>query len=140
MKKKLLTIAVLILSVCISSTSFAQGDTGGSAGASLSVTTPQPTGYHFTRNNGDGNILGQAQIKLYYTSAPAIPPELTDILYNGLPLFVNFAPVTADITNFASTGYVVFYIPTSNIPPAIKLTLIYNASSTQKNLTISGTD
>src|SRR5687767_4896085 len=100
MKKKLLTITVLILSLFISSTTFAQDDTGGAAGTSITEAT-QPTGYHFTRNNGDGTLLAQAQIKLYYTSAPSVPPVLTEIYYQGLPLFANFAPVTADITNFA---------------------------------------
>ena len=139
MKKQLLTSIVLILSLFISSAAFAQDDTGGSAGSTFIATT-QPSAYHFTRNNGDGTLLSQAQIKLYYTSAPVVPPVLTQILYNGVPLFLNFAPVTADITNFKFTGYVTFNIPTANIPPAIKLTLIYNASSTQQNLSISGTD
>lgn len=140
MKKKLPIIAVLILSLFISSTSFAQGDTGGSAGATLAETTPQPAGYHFTRNNGDGTLLAQAQIKLYYTSAPTIAPVLTEIYYQGLPLFADFAPVTADMTNFASTGYVTFNIPTSNIPPAIKLTLSYQPCPSQPLVYISGTD
>lgn len=140
MKKQLLTVTVLILSLCISSTTFAQGDTGGSAGATLVETTTQPTGYHFTRNNGDGTLLVQAQIKLYYTSAPTVPPVLTEIYYQGLPLFANFAPVTADITSFASTGYVTFNIPTSNIPPAIKLTLSYRPCPSQPLVYISGTD
>lgn len=139
MKKTLLTFAVLILTISFTSTSFAQADTGGSSGTSITEAT-QSTGYHFTRNNGDGTLLAQAQIKLYYTTAPTIPPVLTEIYYQGLPLFANFAPVTADITNFASTGYVTFNIPTSNIPPAIKLTLSYLPSSSQPLVYISGTD
>lgn len=138
MKKKLLTITVLILSLCISSASFAQGDTGGSAGSSTGTAT-QPNAVHFTRNNGDG-FLAQAHIKMYYTTAPTCAPVLTQIYYLGLPLFANFTPVTADISSFASTGYVTFAIAASNIPPAIKLTLTYRTAPGQPEITISGTD
>src|SRR5688572_28918429 len=120
MKTSLLSLTVFILSQFISSSSFAQDDTGGSAGSSITVAS-QPNAVHFTRNNGDG-FLSQAQIKMYFTTAPIIPPVLTQIYYQGLPLFANFAPVTADITNFATTGYITFSIAASNIPAAIKLT------------------
>jgi hypothetical protein len=99
----------------------------------------QPQAVHFTRNNGDG-LLIKAQIKMYYLTAPTTAPILTQIYYNGSPLFADFAPVTADISNFASTGYVTFNIPTANIPPAIKLTLTYLASPISSPSTISGTD
>jgi hypothetical protein len=139
MKKTLLSVTVFILSLCITSTSFAQGDTGGSAGASVTVAI-QPTAIHFTRNNGDGTLPALAQIKMYYSTAPTVAPVLTEIYYNGLPLFANFSPVTGDISNYASTGYVTFSIPTSNIPPAIKLTLTYRPSYAQTEASISGTD
>lgn len=140
MKKQLLTITVLILSLCIgSSNSFAQDDTGGSAGSTSGPVDTQPNAVHFTRNNGDG-LLAQAHIKMYYTTAPTCAPILTEIYYQGLPLFANFAPVTGDISNFAATGYVTFRIAASNIPPAIKLTLTYRTSPTAAEITISGTD
>ena len=146
MKKRLLTFAVLILSLCITSTSFAQDDSGGSAGSGggtadgggTTVAT-QPNAIHFTRNNGDGTCGGQAQIRMYYTTAPTAAPVLNQIWYNGAPLYSNFTAVTGDISSYATTGYVSFCLPTSNIPPAIKLTLDYKPSSAQ-TATISGTD
>ncbi|HUS03174.1 MAG TPA: hypothetical protein VMY77_15655 [Chitinophagaceae bacterium] len=146
MKKRLLTFAVLIISLTITSTSFAQDDTGGSAGGGTGGTSgggttvvAQPTAIHFTRNNGDGTCGMQAQIRMYYTTAPTAAPVLTQIWYNGAPLYSNFTPVTGDISNYATKGYVSFCLPTSNIPPAIKLTLDYSPSATQ-TATISGTD
>lgn len=151
MKKKLLSFAVIVLSLCIfSASSFAQevpggsGDGGGGTppdeGGTGGGTVTQSTGFHFTRNNGDGTCGQKAQIRLYYTIAPTAAPVLTQIYYQGQPLFANFQPVTGDISGFATKGYVSFCINTSNLPPAIKLTLTYNASSTQQNISISGTD
>lgn len=146
MKKRLLTFTVLILSLTITSTSFAQDDTGGSAGGGTGGTSgggttvvAQPTAIHFTRNNGDGTCGMQAQIRMYYTTAPTAAPVLNQIWYNGAPLYSNFTAVTGDISNYATKGYVSFCLPTSNIPPAIKLTLDYAPSATQ-TATISGTD
>lgn len=149
MKKKLLTLSILFFSACILSTNtFAQAEPGGSGdgttpppdggGSTGSVT--QSTGIHFTRNNGDGTCGGQAQIRLYYSTAPTVAPVLTQIYYKGAPLFANFQPVTGDIAGYANKGYISFCINTSNLPPAIKLTLTYNASSTQNDVSISGTD
>lgn len=151
MKKRLLTFAILILSVCIASTNtYAQDDSGGAAGSSGAIdaggttvavsTTPQPLGIHFTRNNGDGTCGERAQIRLYYTVAPAVAPVLTQIYYNGQPLYTNLLPVTGNIADFASKGYVSFCLPTANIPPSVKLTLTYNPGGSQAPATISGTD
>ena len=148
MKKRLLTFAVLVLSLCITSTSFAQDDSGGSAGTGGgtppdgggTTDTAQPTAVHFTRNNGDGTCGGQAQIRMYYSTAPTVAPVLTQIYYNNAPLYSNFTAVTANISNYATTGYASFCLSTSNIPPAIKLTLTYDASAIQQGTSISGTD
>lgn len=152
MKKRLLTFAVLALSLCISSTStYAQDDSGGAAGSTgsvnnggstaVAVSTTQPLGIHFTRNNGDGTCGERAQIRLYYTVAPTVAPVLTQIYYNGQPLYTNLLPVTGNIADFASKGYVSFCLPTANIPPAIKLSLSYNpGGSSQPSATITGTD
>lgn len=147
MKRKLLTFALLGLSFCTVSTStFAQDDSGGSAGSGGTVVdgggttaTTQPNAIHFTRNNGDGTCGGQAQIRMFYTTAPTAAPVLNQIWYNGATLYSNFTAVTGDISNYATTGYVSFCLPTSNIPPAIKLTLDYKPSSVQ-TASISGTD
>lgn len=148
MKKRLLTFAVLILSLSITSTSFAQDDSGGSAGAGGGTPpdgggTPvatQPKAVHFTRNNGDGTCGGQAQIRMFYATAPTVAPVLTQIYYQGSTLYSNFNAVTGNLSTYAAKGYVSFCLPTSNIPPAIKLTLTYNASATQQDASISGTD
>lgn len=150
MKKKLVSLTVIVLSICfLSTSSFAQpapGDDGSGTpppdGGGTTVTVPvQPLGYHFTRNNGDGTCGGQAQIRLYYTTAPTVAPVLTQIIYNGSPLYTNFLPVTGNIADYASKGYVSFCLSTSNIPPAIKLTLTYNPGGTgQAAADISGTE
>ena len=148
MKQKL-TVTFLVLSfLIISNITFAQEDSGGySSGGggtppdgSGTTVTPQPLPFHFTRNNGDGTCGGQAQIRMYYSTAPTTIPVLSQIYYNGEPLFSNFTPVNGDVSTYASTGYVSFCLSQSNIPPAIKLTLTYTASSIQQNQTISGTD
>lgn len=150
MKKVLLSFTVVLLMSFFSVNIFAQdvpgGESGGGGGTTppdgsgTGSTAPQPTGVHFTRNNGDGTCGGQAQIRLYYTTAPTVAPVLTQIYYQEAPLFANFVPVTANISNYASTGYASFCLNASNIPPAIKLTLTYNASSAQNGVSISGTD
>jgi hypothetical protein len=148
MKKRLLTFAILLISLGVTSTSFAQDDTGGAAGGSTGGTSgggttvaAQPLAIHFTRNNGDGTCGMQAQIRMYYTTAPTVAPVLTQIDYNGSPLYANFAPVVGDISKYATTGYVSFCLPTSNIPPAIKLTLTYTPGGTgQAADQISGTE
>jgi hypothetical protein len=149
MKQKLLTFSFLFISACIFSTnSFAQtapGDSGSEVGGvpvdgGGTTTATQPQAIHFTRNNGDGTCSGLAQIRMFYSTAPTSAPVLTQIYYNGAPLYTNFAAVTGDISNYATTGYVSFCLNTSNIPPAIKLTLTYNASSAQQGISISGTD
>jgi hypothetical protein len=127
----------MLLFMCVlSTTAFAQRDAGGSSGG----VPPQPCPDHFTRNNGDGTCGGEAQIRAYYTTLPTVAPVLQSILYNGAPLYDN-VPVVGDMSNYATTGYVSFCLPTSNIPPAIKLTLIINyTGSTQPDCVIEGTD
>ena len=150
MKKKLFSLAVIVLSICLfSAKTFAQpapGDDGSGGtppdGGGTGTTIPaQPLGYHFTRNNGDGTCGGEAQIRMYYTTAPTVAPQLTQIYYNGAPLYTNFLPVTGDIAGYASKGYVSFCLSTANIPPAIKLTLTYTPGGTgQAADEISGTE
>lgn len=150
MKTRLLLTPILTLALCITSViSFAQDDTGGAAGSgsssvdggsTSSAPAPQPLGTHFTRNNGDGTCGEKAQIRLYYASAPTVSPVLTQIYYQSEPLYTNLLPITGNINDFASKGYASFCLPTANIPPAIKLTLIYNTGSSQSPVSISGTN
>ena len=150
MKKRLLTFAALILSICIGATNtYAQDDSGGAAGSTgpivsggttATTATAQPLAVHFTRNNGDGTCGGQAQIRFYYTVAPTVAPVLTQIYYQDQPLYTNLLPVTGNITGFASKGYISFCLPTANIPPALKLTLTYNPGGSSQPASISGTD
>ena len=151
MKKVLHTFSLLFISLCMFSiSSFAQDVPGGEGdgsgtppdgGGTTGTVAAQPLGVHFTRNNGDGTCGGNAQIRLYYTTAPTVAPVLNQIDYLGSPLYSNLLPVTANITDFASKGYVSFCLPTSNIPPAIKLTLNYKPGGTSQPVAeISGTD
>ena len=149
MKKTILSFTVVLFMTLFSSHVFAQpapGDDGSGGtppdgGGTGSTVPAQPLGYHFTRNNGDGTCGGEAQIRLYYTTKPTVAPVLTQIYYQGSPLYTNFLPVTGNIADYATKGYVSFCLPTSNIPPAIKLTLTYTPGGTgQAADEISGTE
>ena len=149
MKKVLLSFTVVLCMTLFSTNIFAQDVPGGESdggggtppdGGGTTVAA-QPLGYHFTRNNGDGTCGDKAQIRLYYTTAPTVAPVLTQIYYEGQPLYANFTPVTGNIADFATKGYVSFCLTASNIPPAIKLTLTYTPGGTNQALaTITGTD
>ena len=148
--KKILFSTVLLLSLCFFSTdTFAQDEvpggssdgTGGTVDGGGTTVAVQPLAVHFIRNNGDGTCGGLAQIRLYYSIAPTIAPVLTQIYYEGQPLYSNFSPVKGDISKYSTTGYVNFCLNVSNIPPAIKLTLTYNPGGTNQAADeISGTD
>ena len=149
MKKTLLSLTVVLFMTFFSTNVFAQpapGDDGSGGvlppdlGGTPSV-PPQPLAYHFTRNNGDGTCGGEAQIRMYYTTAPTVAPVLTQIYYQGAPLYTNFLPVSGDIAGYATKGYVSFCLSTANIPPAIKLALTYTPGGTgQAADQISGTE
>src|SRR5687767_14768549 len=110
MKKNLLTMAVILSLSIFSTTTFAQDDSGGYSGGEggsnppdeggTVTVPPQPTAVHFTRNNGDGTCGGLAQIRMYYTVAPTVQPELTQIYYQEAPLYSNFTPVKGNIAGF----------------------------------------
>lgn len=148
MKKLFLSFTVILMSF-FSANLLAQDVPGGSSdggggtppdGGSTGVPA-QPQAIHFVRNNGDGTCNGMAQIRLYYSTAPTVAPVLTEITYQNEPLYSNFSSVTGSLANFANTGYVSFCLTTSNIPPAIKLTLTYKPGGTnQPAEQISGTD
>ena len=147
MKKTFLSLTVLLFISLFSTNAFAQpapgddGNGGGTIDGGGTTIPAQPLAIHFTRNNGDGTCGGMAQIRMYYTTAPTVAPVLTQIYYQDQPLYSNFAPVTGDISNYLTTGYVSFCLNQSNIPPAIKLTLTYNPGGTnQAPAEISGTD
>lgn len=149
MKKKILSFVAFAAITLFTSNAFAQDTPGGESGGggtpppdgSATTIPAQPAAAHFTRNNGDGTCGDKAQIRMYYTVAPTVAPVLTQIYYEGQPLFSNFVPVNGNITDFASKGYVSFCLTTTNIPPAIKLTLHYNPGGTgQEAKQISGTD
>ena len=134
MKKILFTI--FLLTCFFSNNIFAQRDAGGSSDGLGGV---QPCATSFVRNNGNGSCDGQAQIRLFFSQAPLYAPTLESILYNGEPLLTNGLPVSGNINDLATLGYISYCLPTSNIPPAIKLTLVlkYN-HSTQDDCVLSG--
>ncbi len=142
MKKQILSLCIVMAcALTFSNTTFAQSarDAGGSSdGSGL---PPQPCPTAFTRNNGDGACGGAAQIRLYFSQAPSYAPTLQNILYNGQPLFTNMSPITGNIADLATKGYISYCIPTSNIPPAIKLEVILKyTNSTQDYCVLSGSN
>lgn len=137
--KKILTSVIVLLSLSFFSTkTFSQIRDGGGSADGGAPTQPCPV--HFTRNNGDGTCGGEAQIRLYYTTAPTVAPILQSIIYQDNPLYTNALPITGNISDYATKGYVSFCLPTSNIPPAIKLTLVINYPNSSQQCTISGTE
>ena len=138
MKKQIFTLSIVTFLLILSSNKiFAQRDAGGSAGG----TPPQPCPTQFTRNNGDGTCGGQAQIRLYFTTPPLFAPTLENILFNGEPLLTNGYPITGNIADLATKGYISYCLPMSNIPPAIKLTTIWRYDGTgQDDCVLSGTN
>lgn len=135
---KKIILAIFLLTGFFSNNLFAQRDAGGSSDGSGAI---QPCATSFVRNNGNGTCDGQAQIRLYFTQAPIYAPTLENIIYNGEPLLTNGMPITGNISDLATLGYVSYCLPTSNIPAAVKLTLVlkYN-SSAQEDCILSGTN
>lgn len=147
MKKNLFSLAILVLSITISSKTFAQEAPGGSGDGSGSIdagtaagpsTAIQPSAVQFFRNNGDGTCGGSAQIRLYYTTVPTIAPTLDNIIYNGQPLIANFTPVRSILGDITTKGYFSFCLPASNIPPVIKLVIQYHYEGTAQSFELSG--
>jgi hypothetical protein len=120
-----------------SNVSFSQARDAGGSGDGLGAPQPCPTS--FTRNNGDGSCKWRStdQVVLHYP--PTVAPTLESILYNDEPLFSNGMPVEGNLADYATKGYVSFCLPTSNIPPAIKLTLQITYGWNATTCTISGT-
>ena len=137
--KKIITCFALILLCSLTNNSFAQRESGGSADGS--TVPPQPCPVNFVRNNGDGTCGGQSQIRLYFSQVPSYAPTLENILYNGEPLLTNAFPINANISELATKGYLSYCLPTSNIPPAIKLTIVLRyRNSIQDDCVLSGTN
>ena len=136
--KKQISICLIIIAALFSDKTFAQRGAGGSSDGTGGL-PPQPCPTSFSRNNGDGTCDGQAQIRLYFSQVPDYAPTLENILYNGAPLLTNGFPITGDIADLATKGYISYCLPTSNIPPAIKLTVVFRyTNSVQDDCTLSG--
>ena len=84
---------------------------------------------YFTRNNGNGNC-GAAQIKMYFSSCPAIIPTIDSIYSNGVNL--NISMENVDASKCASQGYISYCI-TSNIPPVNAIQVYFNYGPTDVN-------
>ena len=134
--KKHVTFAIITF-LLVSTGAMAQRDAGGSSGGT--PTPPQPCPTHFTRNNGDGTCGGNAQIRLYFTTAPTVAPTLENIFYNGESLLTNPMPIAGNLNDLATKGYISYCLPLSNIPPAIKLTVVFKYATTgQEDCVLSG--
>ena len=141
MKKQIITFCIIAVSALIfSNKSFSQTRDAGGSGDGTS-TPPQPCPTAFTRNNGDGTCGGDAQVRLYFNQAPSLAPMLQDIIYNGASLLTNPTPIFGDIADLATKGYISYCLPTSNVPPAVKLTVIFKyPNSTQEECILHGTN
>ena len=165
MKKKLLTIAFLLFTVC--TTTFAQpapgddgtgvGGGGGIDGGNTGGTTPPPPApmiYTFKRNNGNGLGVcgGDAQIRVAFEKMPDANniPCIKEVWYNDgknaptkvlniqYPIIGEIIDKTQPYVSYCITGS----MPApgnsqGNINPAIKLTLVFG---TYTNTTSGGTE
>ena len=96
-KMKIFTITVVLLLSCI--TNFAQ-------------TSNCPS--YFRRNNGNGPC-GQGQIKMYFTTCPAIPPIIDSIYSNGSK--INLTLALPDVSKCPSQSYISYCVISGNLPP-----------------------
>ncbi len=141
MKKQFFTFCIIAVSaLTFSNKTFSQTRDAGGSGDGTS-TPPQPCPTAFARNNGDGTCGGAAQIRLFFNVAPAFAPTLENIFYDGVSLLTNATPISGDIADLASKGYISYCLPTSNIPPAVKLTVIFKyPNSTQEECVLHGSN
>lgn len=140
MKKNLFTLSiVMFLLIAFTDKTFAQRDAGGTSGGGS--IPPQPCATSFARNNGDGTCNGQAEIRLYFMQAPLIAPTLLDVIYQGESLLTNPLPIEGNINDLSTKGYISYCLPVSNIPPAVKLTVVFKYEGTgQENCALEGTN
>ena len=70
---------------------------------------------YFKRNNGNG-ACPDGQLKLYYSTSPAILPFVDSVYSDGIKSNVIFA--SPDASKFNSLGYISYCITGGNMPPA----------------------
>ncbi|MES2890438.1 MAG: T9SS type A sorting domain-containing protein [Bacteroidota bacterium] len=69
----------------------------------------------FRRNNGNG-ACADGQLKLYFTTCPAVAPIIDSVLVNGVKANIVFA--TPDASKCSSQGYIGYCVIGGNMPPA----------------------
>jgi len=69
----------------------------------------------FRRNNGNG-ACNDGQLKLYFSTCPAIAPIIDSVYVEGSKSTVTFA--MPDISNCSSLGYIGYCVSGGNMPPA----------------------
>lgn len=151
MKKKLLTVAMVLITSCFFSTTiFAQDVPGGSEdgtitqpeGAGTVISSYTYKGYSFKRNNGNGwGVCGvNAQIRVVFDPMPTLKtdiPELTSIIYKSSDLIktTNYVRVLDKEIINQTQPYVSYCIQgienlpgasDGNIPPAEKIAIKFN--------------
>lgn len=125
---------------------FAQGrDAGGQADGVII----EPCAVSFKRNNGNGWGVcgGDSQIRVHYSELPSVAPQLTQIIYENtntgeqtsitnvmLPVDGNFVSKTQPYISYCLNGSMPPKNngnPPGNIPPAVKLVLVFTYPSGQ---------
>jgi len=81
---------------------------------------------HFGRNNGNANG-SEGEIKMYFSSCPAVVPGIDSIYSNGVNTAVSI--VSIDSSKCKSQGYVSYYL-SANIAPVHALNIYFNYGST----------
>lgn len=86
---------------------------------------------YYTRNNGNASG-SDAEIKMYFSSCPAIVPNIDSIYANGTKADISI--VRIDSSKCKSQGYVSYFL-SSNIPPVNSLNVYFNYGPTDIDLT-----
>lgn len=144
-KTILLGVSLLLSLTFFCNKTFAQRDAGGSTGGF--VTQPCPISFKRNNGNGFGVCGGDAQIRVTFSELPTVAPKLIEILYVNkstgeetnitsvmLPVEGDFISKTHPYVSYCLNGSLPPQNngnPQANIPPAIKLVLVFKYSTGQ---------
>jgi hypothetical protein len=82
---------------------------------------------YFRRNNGNG-ACADGQLRLYYTTCPAIVPVIDSVYTNGVKAAVSFA--APDASKCSSQGFIGYCVSGGNMPPAATWTIYFHNAGT----------
>jgi len=85
-----------------------------------------PTSYTRNNGNGQGTCGTGAQIKMFFTTMPAVPPTIDSVYSNGVKLNVSYS--APDTSKFSTGGYI-SYCFGGNLPPIGALQVYFDGGT-----------